>query len=281
MRRPTGLLLAFPAILVVILLAAVFASVVSVSLLQADPGGAVFHGPASLRNYTRLLGSADAWRSVSNTLRLSGIVTLICLVCGFPLARLLARASSARTRRMILFCLMATFFSGGVTRAYAWLIILGNRGLINQSLQALGLPSVALINNETGVVTAMLNFVLPFFVLTLFSALRTIPDTLESAARNLGASRARTFLHVTLPLSLPGVAASCFLCFALSLGAFLFPEMLGGGRVQVLATAIYDRIQTTYDVPSAAALAMLFLLLILCLLAVLGAARQVVTRRAT
>ncbi|WP_163382676.1 ABC transporter permease subunit, partial [Escherichia coli] len=68
-------------------------------------------------------------------------------------------------------------------------------------------------------------FVLPFFVLTLFGALRTIPETLEQAARNLGASRLRCFLHVTLPLSLPGIAAATSLCFALSLGAFLFPQM--------------------------------------------------------
>jgi putative spermidine/putrescine transport system permease protein len=278
MHRPTGFLLALPAILVVVLFAVVLVSFISVSLLHVDPGGAVFHGPANLRNYTRLLGSADAWRSIGNTLRLSALVTFACLLLGFPLARLLARATSPRTRRAILFCLMAAFFSGGVTRAYAWFIILGNRGLINQGLQTLGLPRAALINNETGVFIAMLNFVLPFFVLTLFGALRTIPDTLENAARNLGASRLRTFLHVTLPLSIPGVAASSFLCFALSLGAFLFPQMLGGGRVQVMATAIYDRIQTSYDIPAAAALAMMFLLLMLSLLTLLGVARRVVTR---
>ncbi|HTZ38168.1 MAG TPA: hypothetical protein VMB84_19225, partial [Stellaceae bacterium] len=168
MRRVTAFCLALPAIFIVILFAVVLASFVSVSLLHVDPGGAVFHGPPNLRNYTRLLGSTDAWRSIANTVRLSALVTVICAVLGFPLARLLARAHSPTTRRAILFCLIAAVFSGGVTRAYAWLILLGNHGLINQGLQAIGLPHAALVNNETGVAIAMLNFVLPFFVLTLF-----------------------------------------------------------------------------------------------------------------
>ncbi len=280
MRRRTAAALSLPAILLVVLFAAVLTSFASVSLLRVDPGGAVFRGPPSGFNYARLLGSADTWRTILNTLRLSATVTLLCLLVGFPLAQLLARSPSARLRRIILFCLIAAFLSGGVTRGYAWLVMLGNRGLINQAVGGLGLPRLSLINNETGVVIAMLNFTLPFFVLTLFGALRAVPDTLARAARNLGASRLRTFIHVTLPLSMPGVAASSFLCFALSLGAFLFPQMLGGGRVRVMATAIYDRIQTSYDIPSAAALAMIFLGLMVVLSLILAASRRLASRGA-
>ncbi len=280
MRTRTAAALSAPAILVVLLFAVVLMSFASVSLLRVDPGGAVFRGPPGWSNYARLLRSSEAWHSVGNTLRLSGTITLLCLLLGFPLARLLARSPSAGLRRTILFCLVAAFLSGGVTRGYAWLVILGNRGLVNQAVQALGLPRLALINNETGVVIAMLNFTLPFFVLTLFGALRAIPATLERAARNMGASCMRSFLHVTLPLCMPGIAASTFLCFALSLGAFLFPQMLGGGRVQVLATVIYDRIQTSYDIPAAAALAMMFLVLMVLLLVLLAAARRLIARPA-
>jgi len=280
MRHAAWIALALPALLVVLLFAVVLFSFASVSLLHIQPGGAVFLGPPDLRNYARLLGSADAWRYILDTLRLSLIVTLGSLLAGYPLAWLLARTRSAALRRAILFSLMAAFFSGGVTRAYAWLLILGNSGLANQALRALGLPRLALINNETGVVIAMLNFVLPFFVLTLFGGLRAIPVSLAHAARNLGASPLRTFLHVTLPLAVPAIAASTFLCFALSLGAFLFPQMLGGGRVQVMATAIYDRIQTSYDIPAAAALAMIFLGCMVALLLVLAAGRRVLRGRA-
>ena len=272
-------LLALPSIVVVALLIAVIASFAGVSLLTAEPGGAVFHGPATFANYRRLLASDGAWRAVLTTLRLSAIITVLCIFLGYPLARVLARSTSARLRRAILFCLVATFLSGGVTRAYAWTIILGNRGLINLGLQWLGLPRLALINNETGVIISVLNFILPFFVLTLFGAIRTIPLNLEQAARNLGASRGRVFRHVTLPLSLPGLAASASLAFALSLGAFLFPQLLGGGRVQVMATLIYDRILSSYDIPAAATLSVLFLLLVLTLLGGLALARRLIGSR--
>jgi putative spermidine/putrescine transport system permease protein len=278
MSRAT-ILLMLPALLVLTLFGVVLASFASVSLMVLDPGSAVFHGPPTLANYTKLLGSEGAWRAVLTTLRLSAEITVLCVLFGYPLARVLARSHSRSLRRVILFCLVATFLSGGVTRAYAWLIILGNQGLINQGLRAVGLPRAALINNEFAVVVSVLNFVLPFFVLTLFGALRTIPEQLEHAARNLGASRLRSFVSVTLPLSLPGLAAATSLCFALSLGAFLFPQMLGGGRVHVLATAIYDRIQASYDIPSAAALAVLFFLLVLLMLAVVGALRRLVAVR--
>lgn len=278
MSRAT-ILLMLPALLVLTLFGVVLASFASVSLMVLDPGSAVFHGPPTLANYSRLLGSEGAWRAVLTTLRLSAEITVLCVLFGYPLARVLARSHSRSLRRVILFCLVATFLSGGVTRAYAWLIILGNQGLINQGLRAVGLPRAALINNEFAVVVSVLNFVLPFFVLTLFGALRTIPEQLEHAARNLGASRLRSFVSVTLPLSLPGLAAATSLCFALSLGAFLFPQMLGGGRVHVLATAIYDRIQASYDIPAAAALAVLFFLLVLLMLAVVGGLRRLVAVR--
>lgn len=272
-------LLSFPAIVLVALFLTVMAAFAEISLMRMAPGSALFSGPPSLGNYERLLASVAAWQAVRTTLWLSLIVTLLCIVTGYPLARILARAESARLRRFILFCLVATFLSGGVTRAYAWMIVLGNRGVINRSLEVMGLPTFQLINNEFAVVVSILNFVLPFFVMTLFGALKTIPETLENAARNLGASRRDTFLHVTLPLSMPGLAVSTSLCFALSLGAFLFPQMLGGGRVQVLATAIYERIQASYDIPEAAALALLFFALVLIILTLAGIARSLVSRR--
>lgn len=278
MRHVTALALAIPALLIVLLFVMVLISFANVSLLRVDPGNAVFHGPPGWGNYVSLLASANAWRYMMETLRLALIVTVASLLLGFPLARLLARSQSSRVRRGILFCLVAAFFSGGVTRAYAWWVILGNRGLLNQALHALSLPRVTLINHEAGVDIAMVNFILPFFVMTLFGSLRAIPQSLERAARNLGASPARCFLHVTLPLCLPGLVASTFLSFVLSLGAFLFPQMLGGGRVQVMATAIYERIQTSYDVPGAAALAMIFLVIVVLTLALLAAGRRTVAR---
>lgn len=271
--------LSIPALVLVGLFAVVMFSFAEISLLGMKPGTAVFSGPPSLGNYTRLLASSGAWHAVATTMRLSLVITVLCIVTGYPLARVLARSNSPRLRRFILFCLVGTFLSGGVTRAYAWLIILGNRGIINRGLEAIGLPTMKLLNNEFAVVVSVLNFVLPFFVMTLFGALKTISPTLEDAARNLGASPTRTFIHVTLPLSIPGLAVSTSLCFAMSLGAFLFPQMLGGGRVQVLATAIYERIQASYNIPEAAALAFLFFILVIIILGVTGLIRRLASRR--
>ncbi|MFI5011811.1 MAG: ABC transporter permease [Hyphomicrobiales bacterium] len=278
-RRRHLLWLALPSLCVVALFLIVFVSFASVSLMKVDPGGAVMHGPLSLANYDRALGSTSVRQTVLNTIRLASLITLLSVLLGYPLAYVLARSPSSTVRRAILLCLVATFLSGGVTRAYAWTIILGNRGLINLGLQALGLPRLALLNNETGVVISVLNFTLPFFVLTLFGAIRTIPSNLEQAARNLGASRGRVFRHVTLPLSLPGLTAAASLAFALSLGAFLFPQLLGGGRVQVMATLIYERILSSYDIPSAAALSVLFLLLVLVVLGGLALTQRFIGTR--
>ena len=277
MHRQTPLVLILPATTVLAIFLAALASVVGVSLLTLPAGGAAFVGPLSLHNYVAALSSEHAWLVVVETLFLSVKITTLAILLGFPLAYILARSPSRRVRHTILFGLVATFLSGGVTRAYAWLIILGNRGVVNTALSGMGLPTVRLINNEFAVVVSVLNFVLPFFVLTLFGALQAIPESLEHAARNLGASRLQSFLRVTLPLAVPGLVTAGSLVFALSLAAFLFPQLLGGGRVQVIATLIFEKIQTDFDIPAAAALAVIFLVLAISLLLVLGGLQRLVT----
>ncbi len=138
-------LLSLPALVPVCLFAIVMLAFAQISLLGMKPGTAVFSGPPSFDNYWRLLSSSGAWRAVSTTMHLSVIITVLCIVTGYPLARrVLARSNSARLRRFVLFCLVGTFLSGGVTRAYAWLIILGNRGIINRGLESIGLPTMKL-----------------------------------------------------------------------------------------------------------------------------------------
>ena len=268
------LLLLVPAGIAFALFAAGFITFVVVSFSTAIPGTALTTGPATLANYRSVLQSPLAQDAAWNTLRLAGLMTLLTALLGYPLAYVLARSPSRLLRQAVLFGLVVTFLSGGVTRAYAWLIILGNRGLINQLLTALGLPTVKLAYNETGVVIGVVHFLLPFFVLTLLAALKNIPVSLEEAARNLGASRARAFLHVVLPLSLPGLISAASLTFAGALSAFLFPELLGGGRVHMAANVIYETIVTDYNLPRVAAMAALFLILALVALALLGLAQR-------
>lgn len=268
--RGRTLLLLLPATLALGVFAVAFLAFVTVSLSTAVPGTALMAGPATLANYISVVQSPLARDAALDTLRLAALMTALTALLGYPLAYVLARSPSRGLRRWVLFGLIVTFLSGGVTRAYAWLIILGNRGLINQALQALGLAPVKLVYDETGVVVGVVHFLLPFFVLTLFAALKNIPPSLEEAARNLGASRWRVFCHVVLPLSVPGLVSAATLCFAGALSAFLFPELLGGGRVHMAANWIYESIITDYNLPRVAAMAVLFLLLALGALALLG-----------
>ena len=267
--RPYILLL--PALTALGLFAAAFLTFIMVSFSTATPGTVLTSGPATLANYRSVLASPLAHSTALDTLRLAGLMTLLTALLGYPLAYVLARSTSRLLRRLVLFGLIVTFLSGGVTRAYAWLIILGNRGLINQALLAMGLPTVKLAYNETGVVIGVVHFLLPFFVLTLLAALKNIPLTLEESARNLGASRWRVFWHVVLPLSIPGLVSAASLSFAGALSAFLFPELLGGGRVHMASNVIFETMLTDFNLPRVAAMAALFLVLALGALALLGA----------
>lgn len=271
-------LLLVPALAAFGLFAVAFLTFLVVSFETAMPGTILTSGPATLANYRSVLASPLTRATAVDTLRLAAIMTVLTALLGYPLAYVLARSPSRLLRRLVLFGLIVTFLSGGVTRAYAWLIILGNRGLINQTLTALGLPTVKLAYNETGVVIGVVHFLLPFFVLTLLAALKNIPLSLEESARNLGASRWAVFRHVVFPLSIPGLVSAATLSFAGALSAFLFPELLGGGRVHMASNVIFETILTDYNIPRVAAMAALFLVLALAALALLGALERASAR---
>jgi putative spermidine/putrescine transport system permease protein len=272
-RRVPWLLLA-PALALLLVFAAAFSLFLALSFALAVPGGASVAGPLTLANYRAALLSPLTHETAWTTLSLAFRITAITAVLGYPLAYVLARTRSQALRRLILFGLVVTFLSGGVTRAYAWLLLLGNRGLINQGLEALGLPTLRLVHNETGVVISVVHFLLPFFTLTMLGALKNVPPVLEEVARNLGAKGWRVVFHVVLPLSLPGLMTAISLTFAGALSAFLFPELLGGGRVHMAANLIYERIITDYNLPAASAMAALFLALSLAVLGGFAAAQR-------
>jgi putative spermidine/putrescine transport system permease protein len=280
MRPGTGLLLA-PALAIFAIFAVAFVMFAEVSFATFLPGSTSLEGPATLANYRHVLSSPLVHDATVTTVGLAGVMTAFTVLLGYPLAYVLARTPSVVVRRSILFGLVVTFLSGGVTRAYAWLVLLGNRGLFNQLLGAVGVPPLQLVHNKTGVVIGVVHYLLPFFVLTLLGTLKNIPVALEDVAHNLGAPGWRVFLHVTLPLSLPGLITTGSLTFVGALSAFLFPELLGGGRTHMAASIIYERIVTNYNVPEAAAMAALFLGLALAVLTVFGVLQHRLARRYT
>lgn len=254
-----------PAFVVMGVFFSAYAVFLHTSLLQAIPGTAQMGDKITLENYRRYFTSAADLKVLWETLWISTKLMLAAIVFGYPVAYVIVRTQSSALRNFLLAALVMTFLSGSVTRAYAWLVLLGNKGVINVLLQKMSIIAqpIQLIYNEVGVFIALLHFILPFFVLTMMGPLKNVSRSYEEAAINLGASRLQGFMRVTLPLSVPGIIAASSLAFAMALSSFVFPLILGGGRVRMVANSIYEYIFTSFDFPFAAATATVFLVVAL------------------
>jgi len=153
------------------------------------------------------------------------------------------------------------FWISVLGRSFTWLVLLQRNGVVNQLLRAIGLvrEPIPLVYNELGVHLGMVHILLPFMTLSLYGVLRGIDPTLIRAAQNLGASDWQAFRRVFLPLSLPGLAAGSTLLFAIGLGFFITPALLGGGKVTLIAVLIEANVRETLDWPLAAALSAVLL----------------------
>ncbi|HYB42848.1 MAG TPA: ABC transporter permease [Candidatus Methylomirabilis sp.] len=198
------------------------------------------------------------------TFRTAAVVTAICLVIGYPLAYVLARARP-RMARLLVIVVVLPFFTSIIVRTYAWMVLLGRNGIVNQYLMDLHLvrAPLALLYNPSGVVIGMTYVLLPFMVLTLASVMRGIDPSLVSAAHSLGASPAQAFRRVYLPLSAPGIAGGALLVFILSLGFFITPALMGGPPDVMIAMLIEREVELTLNWSFASALAVILLVLTL------------------
>jgi ABC-type spermidine/putrescine transport system permease subunit I len=178
-------------------------------------------------------------RVLGNTFRIALICTLTCAVLGYPLAYWLCTLRG-RARMIALALVVLPFWVSILVRTYAWIVVLGNNGVVNRSLLQLGLVGepLELLYNELGVVIGTTNVLLPFLVLPLFATMLGIDRRLLQAAAGLGASPGTVFWKVFFPLTLPGLLAGCILVFILTLGFFITPAILGGGRVSMIANMI-------------------------------------------
>jgi spermidine/putrescine transport system permease protein len=185
--------------------------------------------------------------------------TAMCLAAGYPLAYFMAKTPSQRTRNMLLILVLIPFWTNFLIRTYALGNILGDEGLINRFLMWLGLVSepLDLIFSKKAIVIGLLSNYLPFMVLPLFVSLEKVDRNLLEAATDLGASPLRAFARVTWPLSLPGVAAGCLIVFIPSLGEFIVPDLLGGGRYLLLGNLLQQKFLVTRDWPLGAALSVI------------------------
>jgi ABC-type spermidine/putrescine transport system permease subunit I len=199
------------------------------------------------------------------------MVTAICLVLAYPVAFWLSRAGRVGLA-VGMFALLLPFWTSVLVRTYAWLVLLGRNGVINRALRDWGWieTPLPLLHNTTGVLVGMVHVLLPYMVFPIYAALLRIDPDLSRAAEGLGAPAWRSFLRVTFPLSLTGVSAGCALVFVLSLGFFITPALLGGGRVVMVSMVIEQQVREFLDWPFAAALSTVLLVATLAIYALIG-----------
>jgi ABC-type spermidine/putrescine transport system permease subunit I len=196
----------------------------------------------SLVHYQELMADSVFFNTLSNTLYTAVIVTLGTLLLGYPVALALLRAR--RLAPLILVIVLLPFWTSVLVRSYAWMVLLGRHGLINEALIASGMIDrpLRILNTPLAVYIGMIHILLPYMILPVANALRQIDPSLARAAAGLGSPPWRTFLQVTLPLSVPGVAAGGLLVFVLSLGFYITPAMLGGPRDITLSMLIANQV---------------------------------------
>jgi ABC-type spermidine/putrescine transport system permease subunit I len=228
---PAGALYVAP-LFVVMLLAFNLPIVLMLSWSVAAP-------PEVLAHYAQVFERAVYLKVLGNTFRIALIATAVCVVLGYPLAYWMRGLSPGR-QLFALALVVLPFWVSILVRTYAWIVILGNDGLVNRTLEGLGLihAPVSFLYNQFGVVLGTANVLLPFLVLPLFAAMLKVDDRLLQAAASLGASDRTVFWRVFFPLTLPSLAAGAILVCILTLGFFITPAILGGGRVPMIANML-------------------------------------------
>ena len=247
-----------------------------VSLVVFIPVGWLFWlsvidgGELSLAHYRRI-ADATHFRIFYVTFEISILVTVLALLLGYPLAYLMSQLPPRWAGLCMIFVLIP-FLTSLLVRTSAWLVLLQRRGLVNQTLQDWGLidAPLRLVHNYTGTVIGMLHIMLPFMILPLYAALRSVDANYMRAASNLGASPVRAFWTVFFPLSLPGVIAGSLLVFILSLGFYVTPALLGGGRVMMVSMKIQQNAGLYFDWGAASALGVVLLAVTFVIFWVLG-----------
>ncbi|MER8376107.1 ABC transporter permease [Mesorhizobium sp. M1406] len=227
-------------------------------------------GSFSFENYARLWTTPVYGEVFNITFRISLLTTIMVAAIGYPLAFILAHLPERLQNWALLFVLLP-FWTPVLVRTYAWLVLLQDHGLINNGLIGLGLikEPLELSHNVTGAIIGMVQIMLPFLVLPLFSSMKAIDQNLIAAASNLGATPARAFRDVFFPLSLPGFLAGILMVFVLCLGFYVTPAVLGGGRVIMAAMRIDAtvRLYTNWGAASSLGIVLLVITILLILVA--------------
>jgi putative spermidine/putrescine transport system permease protein len=271
-QRPFLRLFVTPAVLCALGFAAALAAVMQYSLRAYVPGS-LEAGGFTLDNFAALLRPLYA-RVFLETMWICFLTAFFTLLVGYPLAYALVHARHVALKSAILVIAVTPLFLGEVVRTYSWIVVLGNNGFLNAVLLRLGLidAPVQFMFTQFGVVTALVHVTLPIMVIMLAAALSHIDRDYERAATSLGAGPIRAFLTITLPLSTPGIIAGVTTAFAWTFSAFATPQLIGGGRVNMISNLVYQLGFASFNFPFAASLSVAGLLLTFAVLGLMRVA---------
>ena len=215
-----------------------------------------------LDNWREALSDAFYRDILLNTLKIAAITTVACALLGYPTAYFIAR--SRANKPLLLLMLMLPFWVSYIIRTMSWINILGASGAVNSLLIWAGIINepIQMLYNEPTVILGLVHFLLPFMILNIFVSLDGIDRNLEDAASSLGASKLNGFFEITLPLSLPGLAAGGLLCFVLAAGTYITPLILGGPTDAMFANLVFEAIITQLDWPLGSALSLMLLIVL-------------------
>lgn len=253
------LLLLTPALVMVVVLLILPLCWLAFQSVQTEDG-------FSLANYIRIFQETIYWDTFALTFKISFMVTVLSILMGFPIAYAASRLQGFWAN-LILICVILPFWTSVLVRAYAWLVLLQRRGLVNQTLMDLGIidQPLTLMHNTTGTVIGTLHVMLPFMVLPLYSVMKKIPQDLMQASESLGAKPFYTFRRVFLPMAAPGIMAGSILVFVICLGFFITPELLGGGRTILVSMLVQRNVELyhAWGAASAVGLVLLFVVFLI------------------
>ena len=266
--RRTGLTLRFWFLLptrlwLALLLAAPLAVICAYSALTRGPYGGV-NPPWTAENYVRLLDPLYAV-ILLRSLLMAGMATALCLLLGFPLALFISRAR--KRRAFYLFLVILPFWTSFLVRIYAWLFLLRETGLVNTTLLSLGVSRepLSLLYNNGAVLLGLVYGYLPFMILPLYATLERLDPALLEAAADLGARPLPALLKVVVPLSTPGIRAGSILVFIPCVGAFLTPDLLGGGKSVMIGNLVQNQFTTARDWPFGSAVSLVLMAIVVLL----------------
>ncbi|HDR1101325.1 spermidine/putrescine ABC transporter permease PotB [Pasteurella multocida] len=211
--------------------------VLIVSFLTRDSSN-FYALPFTLENYTRLFEPLYA-QVVWNSLYMSGLATLVCLIIGYPFAFLLTKINS-KYRPFLLFLVVLPFWTNSLIRIYGMKIFLGVKGILNSTLMSIGLidTPIRILNTEVAVIIGLVYLLLPFMILPLYASIEKLDYRLLEAAKDLGANAFQRFIKVIIPLTMPGIIAGCLLVLLPAMGMFYVADLLGGAKVLLVGNVI-------------------------------------------